>query len=120
MLRTLTTITLLVAVLLLGGKAIAKTFDFRNFEPVAFGMLITSVEGDHKRVTYIAERRDLSLAKYLVHTDRTETYIYCYGRLTKLPKTDHFVALEGKAQEYVVELKEGRLSACWLSKEHLF
>lgn len=120
MLRTLTAVTLLVSALLLGGTVLAKTFDFRDFQPVAFGMLITSVEGDNKRVTYLAERRDLSMAKFLVHTDRTETFIYCLGKITDLPKTDHFIAIEGKSQEYVVELKDGRLSTCWLSKEHLF
>lgn len=97
-----------------------KKVDFRNLEPVAFGMLITELPGEDKRVVYVSEREDLSLAKFLVVTSQTETFIYCYGTYTDLPKADHFVALQGESMEYVVELKEGLLTNCWLSKKHLF
>ena len=122
--RTLFTLILLTATLLVSltayTKEETKQVDFRNFRPQAFGMLITPVEGENKRVIYLAERPDLGLAKYLVVTSRTETFIYCYATYTDIPKTDYFVALQGKSLEYVVELKEGLLSNCWMSNTHLF
>lgn len=122
--RTLITLILLSATLLVYPIAYAKgetkQVDFRNFQPQAFGMLITPIEGEKKRVVYLTERTDLKLAKYLAVTSRTEALIYCYATYTDIPKTDSFVALQGESLKYVVELKDGLLSSCWMSNKHLF
>lgn len=118
--HTLLTFILLIASLLIGNVVVAEEVDFRTLKPQAFGMLITPLEGDNKRVVYVSERKDLALAKFLVVTNRTEAFIYCYATYTDIPKTDRFVALQGNNLEYVVELKEGLLTNCWLSNKHLF